>query len=262
MSFLDSIIDVGSSAWDWATGSSMGAGLARAATLGLMLREVQSSINKENQTSSGSSGNPAADVIDYGVREQVDPSTDNLIPVVYGDAYLNPRVTDAYMTPDNQTMYYVLTVCEQTGKLLSTNQDSRIDFIEVFWNESKVGFRPDGVTAESLTDLDDNTNTDIDGLVSFYFYSGNSDKPVSILGLNGQTIPAYNIMPNWTGFEKMNDLVFLIAKVTYSKEKNITGLGNLQVHVRNTLKQPGDALYDYMTNSRYGANIKPEMINS
>jgi hypothetical protein len=53
----------------------------------------------------------------------------------------------------------------------------------------------------------------------------------------------------------MNDLIFAVVKVDYNREKNVTGIGDLLFHVDNTMKLPGDVLYDYMTNTRYGAGI-------
>ena len=53
----------------------------------------------------------------------------------------------------------------------------------------------------------------------------------------------------------MNNLVFALFKVTYNKEQRVTSLGDIQFKLSNTLTQPGDVLYDYMTNTRYGAGI-------
>jgi hypothetical protein len=53
----------------------------------------------------------------------------------------------------------------------------------------------------------------------------------------------------------MSNLVFVIVRVDYNKDKNITGLGDLTFEIKNSMKLPGDCLYDYMTNTRYGAGI-------
>ncbi len=261
MSFLDDIIDVGSSAWDWVSGSSTSAGVARAAALGLMLREVQSSINKDNESSSssGTTTNPYAN----GAREQVDPDTENTVPVIYGQAYVSPKVFDAKLVDDNQTMWYALVLCEKTGTLMSTNQPSVISFREVYWNQSRVIFNSDGITAKALIDESGNSSEDIDGRVKFYFFNNGSDGPCNLATLSaGNTAPAYNLMPGWTSNHKCSDLVFVLVQVYYDATKQITGLGNLEFKLNNTLKRPGDVIYDYMTNERYGAGIKPEEINS
>lgn len=265
MSFLDDIVDVGSSAWDWASGSSMSAGIARAAALGYMLKEVQASINKDNEKGNNSSGGSSL-AQDYGVREQIDPNTDNTIPVVYGTAFVTGSVIDAVLTDDNLTMWYCIAICEKTGPLLSTLNngmvnDSVISFEAMYWNNTEVSFRSDGITAKSLTDADGNTSSDIDGLVQVALYNNGSD---SMCGFTGYTSmianPAYQIFPNWTTSHTMDNLVFAIIRVNYDKAKNITGLGNIQFKMKNTMSQPGDVIFDYLTNSRYGAGINAEDI--
>jgi hypothetical protein len=53
----------------------------------------------------------------------------------------------------------------------------------------------------------------------------------------------------------MGGLVFVILRMDYSKEKNITGIGDLTFVLNNTMYKAGDCLADYMTNTRYGAGI-------
>ena len=112
MSFLDDVFDLGKQAYDWFKGDSLGAGLARTALTGYALNQVTSSINKDN-----ASKDPAAAKVDPGVRIQVDPDTEYKVPVVYGTAILGGAITDAYLTEDNKTMYFVITICERTGNL-------------------------------------------------------------------------------------------------------------------------------------------------
>lgn len=258
MSFLDDIVDVGSSAWNWISGSSTSAGMARAAALGLMLREVQSSINKSNDAS-GTTTNPYAN----GAREQIDPSTDNTVPVVYGQAFIGAKIIDAVLSADNQTMWYAMVLCEQTGTLMSTGNPSVITVNEIYWNQSKVNFNTDGITAKSLSDESGNVSEDINGLVKFYVFSGDSTKPSSIGSVTtSNTLPAYSLFPNWTSSHMCRDLVFVLVRVEYNATKQITGLGSLEFKVNNTMTLPGDCINDYMTNAVYGAGIKPEEINS
>lgn len=266
MSFLDSVVNMASSAWGWATGGSTSAGVARAAALAYMLRQVQKSINKDNDSDTGRSDSDYEGIPsppDPGVREQVDPDTENTIPVIYGQAHVGPRVIDAAMTNNNGTMWYALTICEQTGPHMSTGLPSKIDFLDVFWNSRKLNFGLDGFTVASMVDADGNVDENPKGLVRVYVYSGGSTSPVRILGKygDGNSSPAYNLMPNWTTDHAMSDLVFAIVSVDYSKEKNVTGLGTMEFKIRNSLVMAGDCLYDYMTNSRYGAGIPPEEIN-
>ena len=60
----------------------------------------------------------------------------------------------------------------------------------------------------------------------------------------------------------MSELVFCIVKIKYNKEKDITSLGEMEFKLNNTLTLPGDVIYDYMTNERYGAGIDSAEIYS
>ena len=260
MSFLNDILDIGSNVWNWASGNSTSAGIARATALGYMLKEVQASINKDNERPSSTSTDSTPEV-DYGVREEVDPDTEHKIPVIYGDAYIRGIVTDAVLSSDNLTMWYCITLCEKTGIKMSDNAQSIIQFKALYWNGSKVVFRSDGKTATKLVDDDGNESSDIDGLVEVYPYRAGSITPTGFVG-SPQTnySHAYGIFPNWTSNHLMSDLVFALIKVKYSKEKNITGLGNLEFHLSNNMRMPGDVLNDFMSNTRYGCGITTEEI--
>lgn len=257
MSFLDDIVDVGSNLWSAVTGPGVGAGIARAASLGYMLREVTNSINKENQTpATAASNNP-----DPGVRLQVNPDTNHSIPIVYGTAYLGGIVTDAFLTSDNQTMWFCITICEKTGNKIDGTA-SVINFNEMYWDGLKMNFSADGVTVATLSDSEGTSNADIAGLVKVYCFNGGSSSPVGITGYGNPGTAAYNLMPNWTTAHTMDDLVFALVRVQYSRDKNITRLGDIKFKMANTMSQPGDCLNDYMTNTRYGAGIPATEIKS
>lgn len=261
MSFLDSI---GSGLDTLLNGGGTVGTIARVAGLSLALNQLTSAIEKTND---------AKPATDYGVREQIDPNTDYSIPVVYGQAYTGGSVTDAVMTNNNQTMWYCITICEKTGPLMSTmtntngvlsgGTDSVIKVDEVYWNENKVVFHNDGITVLKLVDASGNESTTIDGLVKMYVYTDGSYNASKFANYPLTNVtPAYNIFPNWNITHTMDELVFVLIQVDYNKDKGITGIGNLQFKVTNSMSQPGDVLYDYMTNSRYGAGISPEEIYS
>lgn len=258
-SWLDTIIDYGSQAVDWFTGSSVTASLARTAVTGYALNRVTASINKDNEAARASETTP-----DTGTRIRLDPDTENKIPVVYGQAHVQGIVTDAYLTEDNKTMFFVITLSEKTGLTnLGTGAASVINFNAVYWNDQKINFRSDGITASSTVDRQGNPNSNIDGLVKVYCFNNGSNGPVSPVGYNyGGLQAAYNIMPGWTANHTMSDLVFAIVRVDYNKEKSITSLGNLRFYLNNSMTQAGDCIYDMMTNARYGAGIQPSEINS
>jgi len=264
MSFLDDIVDAGSgllgSAWSALTGSGVAAGIAKAAALGFLLKEVTSSINKENSRPE-TANNPTTP--DQGVRLQVNPDTTHSVPIVYGDAYLGGILTDARISADNQTMYYCYVLSERTGILLSDSSQSIMSFADIYWDNKKITFQSDGITVASFTDDAGNVDTNPAGLISIYCFNNGSSSPVVPVGYtNGSLLSAYGVMPDWTSAHTMDELVFAIVKITYSAEKSVTGIGDVNFKLTNNMTQPGDCLYDYMTNTRYGAGIDPTEIYS
>ena len=264
MSWLDDIVDFGSSALSWFTGSSQGANLARTALAGYTLTEVTQSINRDNEKSNSS--NNSQSTADKGVRIQVNPSPDQKIPVVYGKAALGGIITDAVLASGGQTMYYCITLCEQTGYTnLGTGAISDIKFKDIYWNNQRLIFNQSGAGAgyvvAASVDEDGELNYDVAGLIEVFCYSGNSYFPVLPGGYtNPATYNAFDLMPGWTPNHIMASLVFAIVTVTYNKEKNVTGLGDMTFVLENSMKEAGDCLFDYMTNTVYGAGINPAEI--
>lgn len=258
-SFLDDIIDVGSGLWKSFTGSGTGPAIARATALGFLLKEVTDSINKDNQKPSPADTNKP----DAGVRLQVQPDTQHAVPVVYGDAWLGGIVTDAQITNSNQTMWYCLTLCEKTGTLLSNGQSSVITFRDMYWDRNKITFQADGITVASFTDPEGNVDTNPAGLIKIYCFNGGSTSPTVPYGYtNGSLNFAYGLFPNWSTNHTMSNLVFALVRIDYNAEKNTTGLGDIEFRLSNSMNKPGDCIYDYMTNTRYGAGINPTEIYS
>jgi hypothetical protein len=252
MSFIDDIVDIGSTALKYLGGNTLGSTLARTALTGFVLTQVSKSLNKDNNKD-----------LDKGNRLQVNPSTDTSIPVVYGDAHLGGKIIDARLSADNKTMWYCLVLSEKTGNIFSTSAASQITFEGVYRNQLQVEFQGDGVTVSSFSDEDGNISTKPNGLIRVYPFSGGSNYPVSLSGYaSGNTTNAYTLFPDWTTSHLMSDLVFAIIRIDYDRTNEVTDLGDFTFHLKNTMKQPGDVMYDYMTNTRYGAGIDPTEIYS
>lgn len=257
MSFIDDIVDIGSNVFSWITGSSTTAGIARTAALGYLLRETQNSINSDNKAEQARTTSSTTTATDQGVRVQVNPEAQYKLPVVYGSAWVAGTITDAYLTADQKTMYFCLAIAEKTGTLLSTNQPSQFSFGDIHWNGFKVIFQGDGITVASFTDTDGVVNTEPAGLIKIWCYAGSSaDHKLTLQNGGGAGgVNASSIFPEWTSNHTMTDTIFAIVRIDYSKEKNITGLGQVDFQIKNTMTQPGDCIYDYMTNTRYGAGL-------
>lgn len=207
---------------------------------------------------------------DDGVRLQLAPDTSNPIPLVFGSAYLGGKITDAQITDANQTMWYCLTVAEvPTHARLSDSAAITTSFDEIYWNNQRVYFQADGVTIDYLVNQDGVVDTSPRGLVKIYLYKNGSANPTlpSDLGDYLGTIPpvpgaAHTLMPGWTTATAMTNLSFALVKVSYNRDKSITGLQDIQFKLSNNLFKPGDAIYSYMRNPVSGLGFEPTMIDT
>jgi hypothetical protein len=259
MSFIDDVVNVGSSIIKGFSGNGIVPTLARTAAMGLALNQISKSINKDNTKPAAADSSRR----DRETRVQQSPDTQHRIPVVYGQAFLGGIVTDAILTNGGQTMYFVMTICEKTGVKLSDGEPSTFQFNEVYWEDAKINFLNDGITLGSITDADGNVSTELQGLVKVYCFAGNSQTPVVPVGFtNGNLASAYGVIPTWTDQHQMNDLIFAVIKIDYSAEKDLRGLGKIDFKITNSMTLPGDCVQDYMTNTRYGAGIPLSEINS
>ncbi len=255
MSFLSGIGSFLGKAVGFLTGPGIGSTLARTVIAGYALRKLSAGALKGNDTQDDEN-------IDEGVRLQVRPNSTNRIPVLYGTAYFGGIISDAELASNNQTMYYCVTLCEKTG----TGTDSvasTYTFKDVYWNDTRIVFQSDGITADYAIDRDGNVDRNISGLVKIHCYAGDSNSPVAPQGYSNGSLPnASSVMPSWTSAQAMNDLVFIIVEVTYNREKSLTNLGEITVELENSLKEPGHVLYDYMKNAVFGAGIPADYIDN
>ena len=262
MSFLNTIVDLGKSAFSYIQGDSVGSTLLKTIASGYALNKL-SNVTKSNDSSTASPGSsqqsgtglPTLPYVDKGVREQVSANQKNRVPIVYGTAQLGGTIIDAEMSNSSQTMHYCLAICEMTGTKMSDDSASSFTFEDVYWNDQKIIFDSDGITSAYSIDRDGNRDYSIDGLVKVYCYNGDSEQGVVPQGYSGSVSDAYDVMPSWTTAHMMNGLVFAIVEVNYSREKNVSGLGTIRFHVTNSMTLPGDCLSDYMKSTTYGAGI-------
>ena len=260
MSFIDDIIDVGGSilggAINLVKSDGIGGTLARTALLGLAVNKMTKSINKDT-ASTNNANNPER--VDPGVRLQVNPDPSHKIPVVYGTAILGGIITDARISADYQTMYYCITLCEKTGNTnLGTGPVSSFTIDQVWINGQVATFSgTNRYQLESTTDSDGNVDYNNSCYVGIYCFDGGSASTncKAVGGYVDTLYSAYSLMPGWDASWTMNNLVFAIVTVRYNREGDLRGVPDIKFKISNSMKQPGDCLYDYMTNTRYGAGI-------
>jgi hypothetical protein len=258
MSFLDDIVGFAGGVVDFLGSNSIGANLAKSALLGWGVRQLQDNVTPQNVTSTNPQAADAAisPLPDKGVRLQVSPSPDQKIPVVYGTAQLGGIITDAALANSNQTLYVVFTICEVTGTKLSDSLASSISFENIFVNDQRVIFDDDDQTLSYTIDRDGNIDSNWSGLIKFYNFNNGSNNPT-----NGSD-PAWDIMPAWSNQYTMNQLVFGIVEINYYPEKGLDKIPTIRYQVSNNMDMPGDCIFDYLTNTRYGAGIPAAEIYS
>lgn len=249
MSFIDTLVKgVG----NFAKSNSIGAQLAKTALYGFALNKAAKSIQKQQDKNS---------LKDQGVTVSVNPDPKNTIPVIYGSAFTSGLITDAYMQADKRTMWFCITLSEMTGNLIDGTA-SDMEFMEVYYSGLRLDFKADGYTVDIAYDDSGNNTNKFSGLIEVYPFVDGSDNPaVFITEGTGNTSSAYSLFPTWTSANAMSGLVFALIKIKYDAKQKISSINDFKFKIRNTMTQPGDVLYDYMTNTRYGAGIPAAEIN-
>jgi len=229
-------------------------------------------------------GNNSAAAGSQGGRIQIPPATNNKIPVLYGSAFINGMITDARLISTDQkkndTMYYCIVLsetCNNGGATYTLNDaywnDLRLVAVDSTTNAHKVkeGRKNVNNADTSVEDwVDENFVVDGQSLVELRVYAGSSaaNKQIYPTQASGNTEAAYDFWPDtgtasgWSSANEMKGLIFAIVKVTYNGEKGFTALPNMTFNISNSLSNPADVWYDYMTGIRYGAGIDSTYIDS
>jgi hypothetical protein len=66
----------------------------------------------------------------------------------------------------------------------------------------------------------------------------------------------------WSSTKTMTNCAFAIVHLRYSQTANIRGLEQTRFQLTNSRSAPGDCFYDYLVNTRYGASIPAEQIDT
>ena len=209
-----------------------------------------------------------------GGRVQLPAATNNKLPVVYGDAWVSPIIVDAKISEDQQMMTYVLALSESTDT-------GTISFGNVYWDDKRLLFDPDNPTdiwgwfieGDSENAGDNTIITGVAGRISMAFYGDGSavtgtthhcvSKTEPYTGSErATTFPAWEAVPGWDSTYTMSNTVFVVVQVEYDQDHGVTNLGQMRFNVKNTLKQPGSVMLDYLGNDRYGCGIPAGNINT
>jgi hypothetical protein len=206
---------------------------------------------------SNRAGNNAAGTSNSGARVQLPPDTSNKLPVVYGKAYIGGNVIDAKLSEDQKTMWYVLALAEHTD----TTAGSSYSFGDIYLDGRLVEF--DLVDETKVIKLITNSDppqedTKISGNYYIYLYnngssSGQNTAQTAIQVLQDSEIP---VDARWTSTDTMTNCAFMIVKVIYDQNKNVTQIPQqIKVELTNSINSPGAVIKDYLLNERYGCGI-------
>jgi len=191
---------------------------------------------------------------DPGTSIQLPPATDNKLPVLYGQAFTSGPIFDAAISNENQTMTYCIALSEETDT-------GTFSCSEVFMNDVKLVFS--GNTAVSHVDPNQSTATSYAGNVRVNVYQGGSAGSNVIFPTSGTgyDTAATSIVPHWGVNHTANAMVFAVLQIDYDAENGLAGLPQMTFKMNNTLNNPGDVLFDYLSNDRYGAGLSNAQID-
>lgn len=249
-----------------AVAGAVGIGAAAAATIGavgafaartLLTIGISKLISNTTDTQASGSNTPAADP-----RAQKSPTTINKIPVVYGSAYVGPTITDAILSTDQTTMYYVCALSEVTS-------GDAIDFGEIYYNGDLVTLGTGGDAAKviSLTNnaVPPQTDTKIAGNMFIYLFYNGSSSGINTGGQTAIDILSDSSIPvdsRWSSTDTMSSCAFAIVKLIYNQDAGTTQIGSLNFQLVNSLNNPADVIYDYLTNTVYGCAIPSDNVDT
>jgi hypothetical protein len=239
---------------------SAGLTLATAQIVAFAISMVASSIISKVFASDPPRPNANENSLNTGTNLQVPPATNNKLPVVYGNTFVGGTITDLSITSDNQDLYYVLSICEVTG---GATPDT-IAFGDIFFGGKLCVF--DGTDQTKVVGLTDQSTGTTDNTVSghlyIYLYRNGSNTPVNSSTSAITVMQSSGLTYTWDATKLMSDCAFAIVHLNYNQDANITNIQQTQFEVINPRNSAGDVLYDYLTNTRYGAAIPPAQIDT
>lgn len=206
---------------------------------------------QSGQDYAGQSPNP-------GNRQQLPPATDNKLPVVYGQAWLGGTIVDLSITADNQNLYYVLALSEVTN-----NGSDTITFGDIYYGGKRVIFNgTNQYIVDSLLDESTGESQPVNGNIKIYLYRNGSLNPTNSGQTAIQVMQAAGLDYTWNNTKLMTNCAFAILQLTYNADLNIQGIEQTRFQLTNSRSKPGDCIYDYLTNTVYGAAIPTDQVDT
>ena len=212
--------------------------------------------------------NTAADAGgDGGARIQLPPATVNKLPIIYGTAFVGGAITDAMLSTDQKTMWYVLALAEHSDDQGGGGGSYSFDTNKCYYDGKQIQFGTNGAVTGLITNTSvPQVDTRCNGFLYVYLFNNGSSSGVNTGGLTAaQILSVANGVPAskaWGSGQDMTNCAFAIIKVIYNTDAGTTGVGQLMVNMTNSLTKPGDCILDYMLNERYGCGLPIDSIDT
>jgi len=195
-----------------------------------------------------------------GARIQLPPATVNKLPIIYGTAFVGGSITDAMLSTDQKTMWYVIALAEASDDQGGGGGSYTFDTNKCYYDGKQIQFGSNGAVTGLITNTSTpQVDTRCNGFLYVYLFNNGSSSGVNTGGQTAaQILSTTNGVPAskaWTSAQAMTNCAFAIVKVIYNTDAGTTGVGQLMVNITNSLTKPGDCILDYMLNERYGCGI-------
>ena len=186
---------------------------------------------------------------DPGVKIQLAPSTDNKIPVFYGQNHTGAIIVDAGIKNQNNTMVYVMVIGEETDSGTYTVDN-------IYRGDQKLIFGTGGSAhiVQSVTDPNATGSNEVAGKMRCRVYAGGTSSGNQIFPTTGN-VSATTLLPTITAQTNYANLVYAVFELDYDPENQLTGLDAITFDITNSLSEPSNVMLDYLQNSRYGAGL-------
>jgi len=227
-----------------------------------------------------------------GGQIMLGPATDNKVPVVYGSHVVAGIITDAILSTDQQTMWYVITFAEATDTNLG-----EISFGEVYYDNKLLIFdynNPGEILGWQVMPTKRGRKggdvvTGVAGKLHMWFYNNGSAStgtqyltfplsnvdgyaapgdavpqtstrsPFDILGPSNTRISADQ---QWDETKLMSNAVFAIIQLDYDAGHGISGLGSIKARIVNPLGAGEDQFGNPLPNRGPGSAMLDYMTNT
>ena len=182
-------------------------------------------------------------VEDPGVEQRLGASTQNRVPILYGQFMQRGSLTYAEITEDRKTLYTVITL----GEGPVTSIDS------IYWDDILLTLDANGEVTAGV-DVEGNAVTRLNGQLNVQTYLGTAT------GNNSTYLEG--LVTDWTSNHKMTNLVYAVVTVRYNRDNDVTNLSDMRFIGTAPINSPAEAVIDQLTNVRHGLGLSPTVIDS